>query len=74
VLEILDHCRQILNFFGISTQDEELELVSLYWTPILHKCSDKQLFDVGSTKCSTKSLTNSILSAVKTMASEKIKM
>ena len=49
--------------FGISNNDEELDLQSLYWITYLHKCPYKQLYIAGSSQCSTKTL--SILSATK---------
>ena len=53
----------------ISTKDVELDLLSLYWIPKLHKCPFKQRYISGSAKCSTKPLSKlltCILSAVKT--------
>jgi hypothetical protein len=67
--EILDNHRSVLCSFGISTNDEELDLLSLYWIPKLHKCPFKKLYIAGSAKCSTKplfKLLTCILSAVKT--------
>ena len=55
-------------FLGISTKDEELDLPSLNWIPILHKCPYKQRYIAGSYKCSTKpfsELLTSIVSAIK---------
>ena len=70
--EILDNHRSVLYSFGISTKDDELDLPSLYWNPILHKCPFKQRYIVGFAKCSTKphsKLLTYILSAVKKPAS-----
>jgi hypothetical protein len=52
--EILDNPRSVLCSFGISTNDEELDLPSLYWISKLHKCPFKQRYIAGSAKCSTK--------------------
>jgi hypothetical protein len=54
--EILDNHRSVLCSFGISTNDEELDLSSLYWISKLHKCPFKQRYIAGSAKCSTKPL------------------
>ena len=54
--EILDNHRSALCSFGISTNDEELDLPSLYWISKLHKCPFKQRYIAGSAKCSTKRL------------------
>jgi hypothetical protein len=67
--EILDNHCSVLCSFGFSTQDKELDLLSLYWVPKLHKCPFKQRYIAGSAKCSTKPLSKllaCILSAVKT--------
>jgi hypothetical protein len=37
-------CISGLTLFGISTKDEELGLLSLYWIPKLHKCPFKQRY------------------------------
>ena len=66
---ILDNHGSLLYFFGIKTKDEQLDLPSLYWIPLLHKGSCKQCYVAGSAKCSTKPLSKlltCILSAVKT--------
>ena len=54
--EILDNHRSLLNSFGISTKDEELDLPSLYWIPKLHKFPNKQQYIAGSSKSFTKPL------------------
>ena len=53
---ILDNHGYLLCFFGITTKDEQLDLPSLYWIPLLHKGSCKQCYVAGSAKCSTKPL------------------
>jgi hypothetical protein len=65
---MLNH-RSVLCSFGISPKDEELDLLSLYWIPKLHRCPFKQHYIAGSAKCFTKPLSKlltCILSAVKT--------
>jgi hypothetical protein len=42
--EILNSNWSVLYSFGISTKDEELDLPSLYWIPILDKCPFKQRY------------------------------
>jgi hypothetical protein len=42
--EIMERHRSVLCSFGISTNDEELDLPSLYWIPKLHKCPFKQRY------------------------------
>ena len=42
--EIMEKHRSVLCSFGISTNDEELDLPSLYWIPKLHKCPFKQRY------------------------------
>jgi len=67
--QILDNHRSVSCSFGISPNDKELDLPSLYWIPKLHKCPFKQRYIAGSAKCSTKPLSKlltCILSAVKT--------
>ena len=63
-----DH-RSVLCSFGISANEEELDLPPLYWIPKLHKCAFKQRYIAGSAKCSTKPLSKlltCIILAVKT--------
>ena len=60
--------RSVLTSFGVNTQDENVDLPSLYWIPKLHKDPYKQRFIAGSAKCSTKPLSillTSILTTVK---------
>ena len=60
--------RSVLTSFGVNTQDENVDLPSLYWIPKLHKDPYKQRFIAGSAKCSTKPLSKlltSILTTVK---------
>ena len=67
--EILDNHRSVLCSSGISTNDEELDLLSLYWTPKFIKCSYKQPNIARSAKYSTNHLSKiltPILSVVKT--------
>ena len=67
--ETLYNHRSVLCSFVISTKDEELDLPSLYWIPLLHTCPFKQRYIGGSAKCPTKALSKlltSILTAVKT--------
>ena len=67
--EILDNHRSVICSFGISTKDEELDILLLYWIPKLHKCPFKQRYIAGSVKCSTKSLSQLLtrsLSTIKT--------
>jgi hypothetical protein len=66
--EILDNHRSVLCSFGISTEEKELDLPSLYWIPKL-KCPFKQRYIAGSAKYSTNPLSKlltCILAAVKT--------
>ena len=66
--KIPDNHRSVLCSFGISTKDEALVLLSLYWILKLHNCPSKQRYIPGSAKCSTKPLSkllSSILSVVK---------
>ena len=66
--EILVNHRSVLTSFGVNTQDENVDLPSLYWIPKLHKDPYKQRFIAGSAKCSTKPLSillTSILTTVK---------
>ena len=66
--EILVNHRSVLTSFGVNTQDENVDLPSLYWIPKLHKDPYKQRYIAGSTKCSTKPLSKlltSILTTVK---------
>ena len=53
---LLDNRKLVLNSFGIQTNDEELDLPYIYWIPNWHKNPYKHRFNVGSSKCSTKSL------------------
>ena len=62
--EILDNHRSVLCSLRNSTKDEELDLLSLYWIPKLHKCPFKWRYIDGSAKCSK--LLTCILSTVKT--------
>ena len=66
--EILVNHRSVLTSFGVSTQDENVDLPSVYWIPKLHKDPYKQRFIAGSAKLSTKPLSRlltSILTTVK---------
>ena len=49
----LTNC-SVLTSFGVNTQDENMDLPSLYWFPKLPKDPYKQRFIAGSAKCSTK--------------------
>ena len=51
--EILDNHLSVLISVGISNEDEELDLPSLYWIPRLHKYPYKQYYVASSAKCST---------------------
>jgi hypothetical protein len=67
--KILDNHRSVLCSFRISTKVGELDLLSIYWIPKLHKCPYRQRYIAGFAKCSTKpisKLLTYILSAVKT--------
>ena len=67
--EIADSHRSVLSSFGVSLKDDDCDLPTLYWTHKLHKCPYKQRFIVGSTRCTTKPLSQlltSILTAIKT--------
>ena len=66
--EILVNHRSVLTSCGVNTQDENVDLPFLYWTPKSHKDPYKQRFIDGSAKCSTKPLSKlltSILTTVK---------
>ena len=66
--ETLYNHRSVLCSFAISTKDEELDLPSLYWITLLHKCPSNSVILLGA-KCPTKPLSKlltGILSAVKT--------
>ena len=66
--EILVNHRSVLTSFGANTEDENVDLPSLYWIPKLHKDPYKQHYIAGSAKCSTKPLSKlltSILTTVK---------
>ena len=66
--EVMVNHRSVLTSFGVNTQDENVDLPSLYWIPKLHKDPYKQRFIAGSAKCSTKPLSillTSILTTVK---------
>jgi hypothetical protein len=41
---ILHNHRSVLCSFGIAIKVEEMDLSSLYWIPILHKCPYKQRY------------------------------
>ena len=67
--EILNNHRSVLCSIGISANDEEMDLPSLYWIHKLHKCPFKQRYVAGSAKCSMiplSKLLTCILSTVKT--------
>ena len=67
-MEILDNHRSALCSCGISTEDEELDLPSLYKISKWHKCPFKHCYIAGSAKCPTTPLSKvltGILSAVK---------
>ena len=54
---------------GIELSADDKRLPYLYWTPKLHKSPVKHRFIAGSSKCTTKQLSNlltKILTAVKT--------
>ena len=66
--EILQNHRSVMLTFGISLQDDDIDIPKLYWIPKLHKYPYKQRYIAGSAKCSTKSLSlilTRILTAVK---------
>ena len=54
--EILINDRSVLSSFGVNTNDDVIDLPSLYWIPKLHKYPYKQLFIYGSSSCSSKPL------------------
>jgi hypothetical protein len=54
--ETLVNYRCVLCFVRNSTKDEELDLLSLYWIPNLHKWPYKQSYILGSDKYFTKLL------------------
>ena len=67
--DVIANHRSVLNSYGISTDEKELHLPLLYWTPKLHKCPYKQRYIAGSAVCSTKPLSvllTKLLSEVKT--------
>ena len=66
--EILQNHPSVMLTFGISLPEEDNNLPKLYWIPKLHKNAYKQRYIAGSTKCSTKPLSQiltRILIAVK---------
>ena len=66
--EILQNHKSVLSSFGIETKTGDQDLPSLYWIPKLHKNPYKQRFIAGSSKCSTKALSQlltTLLTAVK---------
>ena len=52
--EILQNHHSMMLTFGISLQEEDIDLPKLYWIPKLHKNSYKQRYIAGSAKCSNK--------------------
>ena len=62
--EILQNHHSVMLTFGISLPKKDIDLPKLYWIPKLHKNPNKQRYIAGSTKCSTK-LLSQILTAVK---------
>ena len=58
----------MITHYGITLNEENYNLPSIYWIPKLHKSPYKQRFIAGSSKCSTKPLSKiltSILTTVK---------
>ena len=64
--EILVNHRSVPTSFGVNTQDENVDLPSLYWIPKLHKDPYKR-YIAGSAKCSTKPLSKLITSILTTV-------
>ena len=52
----MDKHKLVLNFFGIQTNEEELDLPYIYWIRKKHKNPYKHWFIAGSSNCSTKPL------------------
>ena len=52
----MDNHKSVLNSFGITTNESDLELPYLFWIPKMHKTPYKHRFIAGSSKCSTKPL------------------
>ena len=66
--KILQNHHSVMLTSGISLPEEYIDLPKLYWIPKLHKNLYKQRYIAGSTKCSTKLLSQiltRIISAVK---------
>ena len=66
--EILQNHHSVMLTFGISLQEEDIDLPKLHWIPILHKNPYKQRYIADSAKCSNKPLSRilrRILTAVK---------
>jgi hypothetical protein len=54
--DIISNHMSVISSFGITINEEDYDLPSLYWIPKLHKNPYKQRYIAGSTKCSTKPL------------------
>ena len=54
--DILRNHKSVINSFGINVNDSNFDLPFMYWIPKLHKCPYKQRYIAGSSKCSTKPL------------------
>jgi hypothetical protein len=66
--EILHNHLSVLSAFNISKNQDQFDLLYLYWIPKLHKNPYKQRYIAGSSKCSTKPLSlilTNILTAIK---------
>ena len=54
--EILQNLHSVMLTFGISLPEEDIDLPELHWIPKLHKNSYTQRYIAGSSKNSTKPL------------------
>ena len=54
--EIVENHKFVLSSFGLSTNDDDCDLLSMYWIPNLLKNPYKQRYITGSVKCTTKLL------------------
>ena len=54
--EILQNHLSVLNTFNIPKNQDQFELLYLYWIPKFHENPYKQRYIAGSSKCSTKPL------------------
>ena len=67
--DIVNIHNTFMKTLGIELSEEDKRLPYLYWTPKLHKSPVKHCFIAGSSKCTTKQLSNlstKLLTVIKT--------